>query len=353
MHIGLTYDLRSDYLAAGYSEEETAEFDQLGTIEAIDAALLELGLETDRIGHARNLVERLARGDRWDLVFNICEGLRGRGREAQVPAILDVYDIPYTFADPAVMCVCLDKALTKTVLRAAGLPTPNWHVVHDATDADHCELQYPHIAKPLAEGTGKGIDAGSKITDSTGLRQACERLLVRYKQPVLVERFLPGREFTVGLVGSGERAQAVGTLEIVLQPGAEADVYSYVNKEYCEKLVAFPLVRAADDGQVAQAEQIARAAWRAVGGRDAGRIDLRCDERERPQIMEINPLAGLHPTHSDLPMLWTAVGREYVELIERIVESVSCRMTLSEPGGPPPRPGAGMPRLAEICDQRS
>ena len=327
MHIGLTYDLRSEYLAAGYGEEETAEFDQAGTIDAIDNALRDLGHEVDRIGHARNLIERLARGDRWELVFNICEGLHGRAREAQVPAILDVYEIPYTFADPAVMTVCLDKALTKTVLRAAELPTSDWHVVHDLSDVERCALQYPLIAKPLAEGTGKGIDASSKISDAAALRNACQRLLERYKQPVLVERFLPGREFTVGILGTGERAEVVGTLEIVLQPGAEADVYSYVNKERCEKFVDFPVVRAGDDRQVAQAERIAIAAWRAVSARDAGRIDLRCDERGNPQIMEINPLAGLHPTHSDLPMLWTAMGRQYFELIERIVASARLRIS--------------------------
>jgi D-alanine-D-alanine ligase len=353
MHIGLTYDLRSEYLAAGYGEEETAEFDQAGTIDAIEGALRELGHQTDRIGHARNLVERLARGDCWDLVFNICEGLHGAGREAQVPAILDVYDIPYTFADPAVMVVCLDKALTKTVLRAAGLPTPDWHVVHDAADIERCELRFPLLAKPLAEGTGKGIDAASKISDLAGLRRTCQRLLERYQQPVLVERFLPGREFTVGILGTGEQADAVGTLEIVLQPGAEADVYSYLNKEYCETRVRFPLVRAADDRQVAEAEAIALAAWRVVGGRDAGRIDLRCDANGLPQIMEINPLAGLHPTHSDLPMLWTAIGREYVELIERVVTLANERISVSEPGGPPPRPGARTPRLARIGEQIS
>jgi D-alanine-D-alanine ligase len=327
MHIGLTYDLRSEYLAAGYGEEETAEFDQLGTVEAIEGALIELGHDTDRVGHARNLVERLAGGDRWDIVFNICEGLRGRGREAQVPAILDAYDIPYTFADPAAMVVCLDKALTKTVLRASGVPTPDWHVVHDAADVDRCGLPFPLIAKPLAEGTGKGIDAASKTADAAELRSACRRILQRYQQPALVERYLPGREFTVGILGTGDEARAVGSLEIVLQAGAEEGVYSYLNKELCEKYVAFPLVRAEDDVQVAKAERIALAAWRVVGGRDAGRIDLRCDERGEPQIMEINPLAGLHPTHSDLPMLWTAIGRQYVELIERIMVSASRRIS--------------------------
>jgi D-alanine-D-alanine ligase len=326
MHIGITYDLRSEYLAAGYGEEETAEFDQIGTIEAIDGALQELGHTTDRIGHARNLVERLAQGDRWDLVFNICEGLRGRAREAQVPAILDAFEIPYTFAEAAVMVTCLDKALTKLVVRAAGVPTPDWHVVNDLADVERCSVPFPTIAKPLAEGTGKGIDGGSKIADQRALRETCERLLERYNEPVLVERFLPGREFTVGILGAGNDAEVLGTLEILLHTTAEPDVYSYKNKEYCEDLVDFPLVSAASDPQVAAAEAVALAAWRAVGGRDAGRLDLRCDENGQPQLMEINPLAGLHPTHSDLPMLWTALGREYVELIERIVESARLRI---------------------------
>ncbi len=326
MHIGLTYDLRSEYLAAGYGEEETAEFDQLGTIEAIDGALTELGHTTDRIGNARNLVERLGQGDRWDLVFNICEGLRGRARESQVPSILDVYEIPYTFADPAVLVVCLDKALTKTVVRAAGVPTPDWHVVCDLADVEHCRLEFPVIAKPLAEGTGKGIDASSKIFDRRALRETCERLQDRYSEPVLVERFLPGREFTVGIIGAGEDAEVVGTLEIILRPAAEQDVYSYVNKEQWKERVDLPLVLASNDRQVAEAERIALVAWRAVRGRDAGRLDLRCDENGDPQLMEINPLAGLHPTHSDLPMLWTAMGRDYVELIERIVDCAKLRI---------------------------
>jgi len=325
MNIGFTYDLRSEYLAAGYGEEETAEFDQLATIEAIDSALSELGHTTDRIGHARNLVERLARGDRWDLVFNICEGLSGLGRESQVPAILDVYGIPHTFADAAVMAVCLDKALTKTVLRAAGLPTPDWHLVCKLADVEQCRLSYPLLAKPLAEGTGKGIDAASKISNQAQLRKTCLRLLEHYKQPALVEQFLPGREFTVGVLGSGSETEIVGTLEVVLLQDAEPGVYSYVNKERCEELVECRLV-SSDEHQVAEAERIAAAAWQAVGGRDGGRVDMRCDAAGNPQIMEINPLAGLHPTHSDLPILWTAIGHDYVELIERIIESAQSRI---------------------------
>ena len=160
MKIGLTYDLRDQYLAAGYGAEETAEFDRGETIDSMENALRQLGHETDRIGNARELMGRLVSGDRWELVFNICEGLCGAGREAQVPAILDVFEIPYTFADPAVMSVCLDKGVTKSVVRAAGVPTPNYLAVRDLDQVTQLlqtgNLSFPLFAKPIAEGTGKG-----------------------------------------------------------------------------------------------------------------------------------------------------------------------------------------------------
>lgn len=325
MQIGLTYDLRSEYLAAGYSEEETAEFDRPDTIVAIEQALHQLGHTADRIGNARQLVQRLAAGDRWDLVFNIAEGLHGPAREAQVPAILDVYEIAYTFSDPLVMSLSLHKGLTKLAVRAAGVPTPDFAVIASLDQLSHVDLPYPLFAKPVAEGTGKGVTPASKVARTNELAPVCEALLQRYRQPVLLETFLPGREFTVGLAGTGEQAEVLGTLEIVLRPGAEEDVYSYVNKERCEELVDYPLVLPSDP-QVAQAEQWALQAWRALDCRDAGRIDLRCDAQGRPQFLEVNPLAGLHPEHSDLPMLATRLGMPYHTLIGRIVDSAARRI---------------------------
>lgn len=333
MKIGLTYDLRDEYLAAGYSEEETAEFDRRDTIDAIEHAIRENGFETDRIGHAKQLIARLAAGDRWDLVFNICEGLRGSGREAQVPAILDVYEIPYTFSDPCVMAVCLDKAVTKSVVAHAGVPTPQFAVVIETNyprmhgDRLVAALRYPVFAKPIAEGTGKGVTPASRVETPEDLTAVCGTLLEQFRQPVLVEEFLPGREFTVGILGTGDDAVCLGTLEIVLLDQAEPDVYSYVNKERCEELVEYRLVDAASDDAVRQAEEIALAAWRALGCRDGGRLDLRCDPSGLPQFLEANPLAGLHPQHSDLPMIATAVGMEYVDLIGRILNSAVRRVT--------------------------
>ncbi|MFY9254010.1 MAG: D-alanine--D-alanine ligase [Fuerstiella sp.] len=332
MLIGLTFDLREEYLAAGYSELQTAEFDRADTIDSIEAALKGLGHEVDRVGHARNLVSRLSAGDRWDLVFNICEGLSGVGREAQVPAILDVFDIPYTFGDPCVMSVCLHKSITKSAIRDAGLQTPKSVLISHMRDLDDVALKFPLFAKPVAEGTGKGITPASRVCDISQLVAECERQLIQYQQPILVEEYLPGREFTVGLLGTGAQAEVLGTLEIVLLPGAESDCYSYVNKERCEELVEYRLVTP-DDPEVFEAERIALEAWRALNGRDAGRIDLRSDATGTPQFLEANPLAGLHPQHSDLPMLATAVGMSYVELIRRIVDSAAMRVRSSADSG--------------------
>jgi len=327
MRLGLTYDLRSEYLAAGYGEEETAEFDRADTIDALESSLRELGHETDRIGNVRQLVGRLAAGDRWDLVFNICEGLRGSGREAQVPALLDAYEIPYTFADPLVMSVCLHKGLTKTVIREHGLATPRSMLVEDAASVGSAPLKFPLFIKPVAEGTGKGITPDSKIETPDELAAGCRELLAKFRQPVLVEEFLPGREFTTGLIGTGDAATVLGTFEIILLAAAEPEVYSYVNKERCEELVEYRLVRGDSDPEVAAAEALALAAWRALNGRDAGRIDIRSDAAGQPQFIEANPLAGLHPQHSDLPMIATAVGLTYTDLIRRIVDSAARRVT--------------------------
>ena len=326
MHIGLTYDLRSEYLAAGFGEVETAEFDRESTIDALEQAILSLGHTTARIGHARSLIANLAAGERWDLVFNIAEGMYGIAREAQVPAILDVYNIAYTFSDPLVMALTLHKGLTKTLVRAAGIPTPDFALVERVEDVASVDLPFPLFAKPVAEGTGKGVSAASKANDRAELYTICGNLLTTFRQAVLLETYLPGREFTVGLLGTGAGAEVLGTLEIVLRAGAEPGAYSYVNKERCEELVEYRLVRPSDP-QVRAAEQIALAAWKALNCRDAGRVDLRCDAAGQPSFMEVNPLSGMHPEHSDLPMLATALGMPYADLVGRIVGSAGLRVS--------------------------
>jgi D-alanine-D-alanine ligase len=323
LKIGITYDLREDYLIEGYSEEETAEFDRAETIEAIDQTLKELGYRTDRIGHLKSLTRRLAAGDRWDLVFNIAEGLRGFGREAQIPALLDAYDIPYTFSDPLVLALTLHKGMTKHVIRDMGIPTPDFAIIEKEDQITGICLSYPLFAKPVAEGTGKGITAASKINTEKELVDVCRMLLTVFKQPVLVESFLPGREFTVGIIGTGKDAIATDTMEVFLKAQAEPDVYSYINKENCEELVEYRLVY---DEEAQQVRETALSAWRGLGCRDAGRMDLRSDRSGRPNFMEVNPLAGLHPQHSDLPIIFSLMGKTFHQLIDRIMHSALKRV---------------------------
>jgi D-alanine-D-alanine ligase len=318
MLVGLTYDLREEYIAQGFSEEETAEFDRPDTIEAIEKNLNILGYQTERIGNIKNLAILLVNGKRWDIVFNICEGMYGISREAQVPALLDAYNIPYVFSNALVLSLTLHKGLTKQIIRDSNINTPDFNIIYNQKDIKKIDLDFPLFAKPVAEGTGKGINEKSVIKNKKELEQICISLLEKYKQPVLIETYLPGREFTVGIVGTGDEAKVVGIIEIILKNNAEKNVYSYLNKEECETLVDYVYV----EGDIAeQCKELALKSYKSLGCEDAARIDIRCDKNSIPNFIEINPLAGLHPEHSDLPILCKINGIEYNTLIKMIMDS--------------------------------
>lgn len=324
MRIGFTYDLRDDYLREGYTEEETAELDAPEAIDAIEAALTSLGHAVERVGNIKSLTTRLAAGECWDLVFNYAEGLFGFAREAQVPALLDAFQIPYTFSDGLAFALTLHKGLTKHVVRDLGIPTPRFAIISRESDVEHISLPYPLFVKPVAGGSSVGVSAASFVTDSTALVSTCRRLLGTYHQPVLVETFLPGRELTVGIVGTGPRARVIGVMEVILTSDADVQVYTYATKTL--ELARYRIV---DDGAAAEAAEIALRVWNGLGCRDAGRVDCRCDSNGRAHFLEVNPLAGLHPTHADLVILAGLVGVSYCELIESIVASACERLPVT------------------------
>lgn len=323
MDIGLTYDLRQDYLDMGYSEEETAEFDKESTVEGIERSLNALGYKTERVGHVKNLVKALANGKKWDLVFNIAEGMHGLAREAQVPALLDAYEIPYVFSDAQVLTITLDKGLTKQIVRNFGVPTADYFVLKSLDELETVNLPYPLFAKPIAEGTGKGVNANSKIVNKAELKKVCENLLKEFKQPVLIETFLSGDEFTVGIVGTGDDARVVAVMEIVLGEKAEAEIYSYSNKDNYEDRVSY---RLASDENAKKCEEVALAAWRCLGCRDGGRVDVRMDSNGVVNFIEVNPLAGLNYITSDLPIMCGLKNIPFNDLIKWIVESAIKRL---------------------------
>jgi len=179
--------------------------------------------------------------------------------------------------------------------------------------------------KPLAEGTGKGCTSASKVTTPAALSEAAKALLGRFNQPVIAEPYLPGREFTVGVVGNGDKARVIAVLEVLLGANADPGVYSFDNKELCESRVTY---RLADDAEARTAAASALASYKTLGCRDASRLDFRSDGNGVPHFMEVNALAGLHPTHSDLPILSTLAGLPYEGLIGQIMEAATARYGL-------------------------
>jgi len=318
MRIGVTYDLRADYLATGMSEEDSAEFDAEITIASICQALTGLGHEPERIGNIRSLAAQLAAGERWDAVFNICEGIAGYAREAQVPALLEAFSVPYVFSDALTLAVALDKAWAKRIVASLGVPTAPFAVIERVSDIAAIDLPYPLFLKPLAEGSGKGVNPRSRVTNAADLYAVATQLLARFRQPVLAEAYLPGREFTVGITGTAEDSRVLGVLEIAPTEKAQGADYGYENKERCDENIRYRLVT---DKYAEAAAEIALQAWRALRCRDGGRIDVRNDAAGRPQFVEVNPLAGLNPEHSDLCFLAAYKGLGYQDLIGLIMDS--------------------------------
>jgi D-alanine-D-alanine ligase len=323
MRIGFTFDLRDDYLAMGFSDEEAGEFDVLETIDAVEAALRHHGHEVERIGGLKPLVAALAAGRTWPLVWNMCEGAIGIAREAQVPALLEAYGIPFVFSTADVLVSAMDKAVAKLIVRAAGVPTPDFAVIRSARDLPAVKLPYPLFVKPIAEGTSKGVQETSKVADRAALTAKCLEVLKTYRQPALVETFLPGREFTVGIIGAGAEARTIGVSEIHFLPGGDPSAYSYKNK-----MQAFDELTLATGPLADESARVALAAWRALGCRDGGRIDIRCDAEGHPNFIECNPLAGLRPKWSELTQLAELNGMPYEALIGGILDEALKRVAV-------------------------
>jgi D-alanine-D-alanine ligase len=323
MKIGLTYDLRSWYLDRGYSMEDTAEFDKQETVDAIKGALKNMGFETEEIGNCFQLIEALSSGKKWDLVFNIAEGLYGDGRESVVPAILDQYKIPYVFSGPVIMGISLNKHLTRLIVSAAGVPVSPGMIISGVSEVDKCNLRYPLFIKPVSEGTGKGITEKSLVNSKDDLQYMVEYLITRFNQPALVEEYLPGREFTIGVVGTGDDTVAIGGMEIECKDNLPYSVEFKENYQiYCKYL---PLPQEFTE----ECKIVAINVWKALGAVDAGRVDIKADRNGRICFMEVNPLAGLHPVHSDLPILSRLTGINYQTLMEMIMKSALKRHHLT------------------------
>ncbi|MBS7627739.1 ATP-grasp domain-containing protein [Candidatus Bathyarchaeota archaeon] len=321
--VGLTYNLkRKPKPEEGLPEDFYAEFDDEETVDAIARALMRAGCLVTKIEADEEAYERLRRL-RPEIVFNIAEGLRGESRESHIPAILEMLGIPYTGSGPLTLAIALDKALTHQVLSAHGVPSPYFQVFESPEEELEEGIRLPAVVKPLAEGSSKGIRSDSLVKDEESLRRRVSWVLRTYRQPAIVEEFLPGREFTVGIIGN-EKPMVLPIIEILLDnlPKGASPLYSYEAKwlwDVPERPLDIHRCPAeVSDNLRKEIEAIALRAFKALKCRDLCRIDIRLDGEDKPRVLEVNPLPGLIPdpkAHSCLPEAARAAGFEYDQLI--------------------------------------
>jgi D-alanine-D-alanine ligase len=320
MRVGFVYNVRHVDSAEG---DEDAEFDDPATIDAIHAAIASHGHDVVGLEADRALPSALASTE-VDVVFNIAEGKGSRGREAQVPALLELLGIPYTGSDAVTLGITLDKPLASTVVRAAGVATPNGFVLAHGQDSLPAELRFPMVVKPAHEGSSKGISSDSIVFDEASLRSQAAAVATRYMQPVLCEEYVQGREVTVGLLGLPVRV--LPPMEVVfLEPDA-FPLYSYEVKRRFEELVRYEVPAQLTADEVAAMEEAGLSAFEALGCRDVARLDFRLDAAGVPHFIECNPLPGLAPGVGDLTFIAEAAGISFEDLIGEILASALRRL---------------------------
>ncbi len=311
-------------------DDTYAEWDTVETINAVKLALEENNHTVTLIEADEDAFEKLRR-TKPDIVFNIAEGFRGVSREAQIPAILEMLNIPYTGSDPLTLSICLDKARTKEILSYYKIPTAKFVVVDDLDEFNgDVQLDFPLIVKPLHEGSSKGIFNSSVVSNKNELFAEVERILKTYNEPALVEEFLPGREFTVAILGNGKNARVLPIVEIKFDslPPEAKPIYSFEAKwiwDTPEKPLDIFQCPAEIDNKLREAiEKIALSTFKILRCRDWCRIDLRLDRNGVPNILEVNPLPGILPNPEDnscFPKAARAAGLTYNQMINEVLNA--------------------------------
>jgi D-alanine-D-alanine ligase len=318
LKVGITYNLKKDF-----SQEENQpidlleEFDSEETIDAIRKALESEGHEVIKLGGDTHLIDRL-RQTSVDIVFNIAEGLQGRNREAHIPALLEFLNIPYTGSDPLTLSLTLDKAMAKRIVISENVPTPRFKKVERMEDLKDLDLRYPLFAKLCYEGSSKGVRLDSKILDPPSLREKTRGLLEAYGTPLLVEEFVKGPEFTVGILGN-EAPFVLGVMQIEIKgKPPEESIYSLEVKREWEEKVRYHCPPLIDQNLSKKIEEVALRSYRVLGCRDVSRVDIRVGEDHTPYFLEINPLPGLSPVYGDLVIMARGMGWDYAKLVKTI-----------------------------------
>jgi D-alanine-D-alanine ligase len=322
MRIGLSYDLKSAVEGHLTVEDALEEYDSPETVEMISAALISKGHTVIRLGGGKHFLDNIRR-ESVDIVFNIAEG-RGnyRSREAQVPSLLEMLDIPYTGSDPLCLAICLVKPITKKLVAAEGIATPGWLVIDGGDELYRTpweRLNFPVIIKPASEGSSKGIRLTSLAHDVRQAEEEARRILEDYRQPVMVEEFVDGDEVTVGIVGNYP-PKIVGIMRVVPRKPVEHFVYSLEVKRDYVNLVDYECPARLPQDTLDVIENFSLKAFKSFGCRDFSRVDFRVSREGKPYFIEINPLPGLG-SYSDLVIMALMRGWTYEALIGSVIDA--------------------------------
>lgn len=329
LRVGFTYNVKRIAAKSADDDDSHAEYDAPTTIDQIAKAIESHGHTVVRLEATSSIVQALPAAH-VDVVFNLAEGERGRGREAHIPALLELMDIPFTGSDAATMAIALDKDLARRVVAGAGVPIPRGMLLKgDEPSSSFAHLVYPVIAKPNAEGSSKGVLPECVVENEAALRALVTKLFAKYRQPILVEEFLPGREFTVGILASSADfsvPELLPPMEIVyLDKSKPLSIYAFEDKLDWSKTIRYDRPAVVDDQLLQRINDVALGAWQALGCRDVGRVDLRCDADGQPRFIEANPLPGLTPGWSDLCLVAESAGMTYEQLIGRVLAPAIAR----------------------------
>ncbi len=326
--VGIAYNLKKGI--ASDVEDIEAEYDSFETIEAIRNVFLSEGIRVELLEADANFVEKI-KSTKVDIVFNIAEGTSGRGREAQVPAILNFLSLPFSGSDETTLCLALDKALTKRYLSTYHIETPEYRLVKTPDYRHDSSLDFPLIVKPNSEGSSKGISDLAIVDSEEQLSSVIDRNFKLYGQPMLVEEYIKGREFTVGILGNGDDMKVFEPMEIgYLRKERENEIYSYHVKKNYKEYVTYSCPPKLDGSTIEEMKKIAGEICLALDCRDFSRVDFRLSEDGIIHFIEINPLPGLAPGYSDYPMLAQFCGTDYRTLILSVLNSALKRYGMNE-----------------------
>jgi D-alanine-D-alanine ligase len=317
------------------STDTFAEWDSLGTINAVKNSL-ELYNDVTLVEADLSSFEKLKDLDP-DIVFNIAEGFFGESREAQIPAMLDMLQIPYTGSDPLTLATCLDKARTKEILSYHDIPTAPFFIAYGIDQIKNLKLTFPLFVKPVWEGSSKGIFTSSFVNNKKELSEQVDRIIAEYSQPALIEEFLSGREFTVAILGNGDEAQVLPIVEIDYKdfPEGFIPIYSYEAKWILDTkenpLDVFSCPAKLNPALETKIRQVALNAYKILRCRDWSRIDVRMNADNVPNIIEINPLPGILPDpkeNSCFPKAARTAGISYDEMLNKVLLAAARRYNL-------------------------